>query len=455
MSTIPLPPFLPENETSFAEHVTSNVHDWYEYCRQVYEYTSAMPATLADARAQTQEAAERSEQTKLRIQALEIEIRESSREHLAVRNYQKEEIKELQTQLAAALVERQRAIDLATPTVRTTLPTPMLQTPTEGNAAAAARTPPSTIDTSSNPGQLSEKLPNPDKFTGDRKDLRRFVSQIHEKMKVNRDRFPTPQSRMSYVSSRLGGNPYSQILPYIIEGVCQLPDYKAILEKLDHAYGDPNRVHNARSALFRLQQTNKDFSTFYAEFQRLALEGQMLEDSLPTILEHALSKELKLMLLHNVPPTREIHSFAAFLQELENRRKQYEGSTTMAPRIYANAAKSHQETPAPVRTQAARPQSPPRASSGARITEASGDAMDLSRGRSTRHERKECYRCGSEKHFIRDCPQPDNRSIRSRPVYENASSRSPSPPSTEYGTRMLLRPASPLSSASTKGASLT
>jgi hypothetical protein len=60
---------------------------------------------------------------------------------------------------------------------------------------------------------------------------------------------------MSYVNSRLSGTPYSQILPYIRDGVCQLDNYPEILKILERAYGDPNRVQNTRSELFRFKQT--------------------------------------------------------------------------------------------------------------------------------------------------------------------------------------------------------
>jgi hypothetical protein len=85
-------------------------------------------------------------------------------------------------------------------------------------------------------------------------------------MIVNQDRFPTPLSRMSYVNSRLARTPYSQILPYIRNGICQLKDYPEVLKILERAYGDPNRVQNTRSELFRFKQTNKEFATFFAEF---------------------------------------------------------------------------------------------------------------------------------------------------------------------------------------------
>jgi hypothetical protein len=55
----------------------------------------------------------------------------------------------------------------------------------------------------------SERLPDPEKFEGKRADLRRFVSQIYEKMAVNRDRYPSVRSRMAYVTNRLAEVAYT------------------------------------------------------------------------------------------------------------------------------------------------------------------------------------------------------------------------------------------------------
>ena len=46
-----------------------------------------------------------------------------------------------------------------------------------------------------------------------------------------------------------------------------------------------NCVQNTRSELFRFKQTNKEFASFFAEFQRLGLEAEMNDESLSTLLE--------------------------------------------------------------------------------------------------------------------------------------------------------------------------
>jgi hypothetical protein len=249
-------------------------------------------------------------QSDLRVQALQQEVDHWKKEvnnlqvaYRAVEDYQEWVIQKLTLQAA-------QAVPVTAPISATTsAPAPAIVT-TPTSSSTAEERPVTVLDTSR---PRSERLPDPDKFEGDRGDLRRFLSQIHEKLNTNRDRFPTPQSRMAYVTNRLKGQPYAQILPYIQKGVCQLQDYDKILDLLDRAFGDPNRVNNARNDLFRLRQANKDFGTFFAEFQRLALEGEMPEETLPTLLEQALNRELRGMLVHNEPSSRDYHKLASFL----------------------------------------------------------------------------------------------------------------------------------------------
>lgn len=106
-------------------------------------------------------------------------------------------------------------------------------------------------------------------------DLNRFVSQVYQKLTANRDRFRTPQERMTYVTSRLSGTAYGQVAPHISLGNYDFTDFEEILRLLETAFGDPDRVQNAQNELFRLHQTHTDFSSFHAEFERLSLEGEL------------------------------------------------------------------------------------------------------------------------------------------------------------------------------------
>ena len=170
----------------------------------------------------------------------------------------------------------------------------------------------------------SDKLPNSNLFIGKREELRLFVLKISQKLRVNADRYLTPTTCLTYILSQLSSTIYSQILPYInSDRICRLTDYPNILRILKQAYGDLNRINNARTELLQLCQKNQEFSAFFAEFQRLALEGELADDALSTILDNAISRELRGMLIHSPLPIRDLNTFVKHLQDLKNRRRQY------------------------------------------------------------------------------------------------------------------------------------
>jgi hypothetical protein len=213
MPTAPLPPFLPKDLEAFSQHIPDHVSEWFKYFCEVYEYAGSAETAVTDAKDEVN-------QSYLRSQALEQELVHSRREHEleksqkdAVISYQKGQAQEITRELVKALKERDKAITLATPTVNTPLSVPVPEILTEKPTAPAARTPPPTVSASSHSTRISERLPDPDKFEGSRKDLRRFTHQIRDKIITNRDRFLTPQTRITYVTSRLGALPHAHIIP--------------------------------------------------------------------------------------------------------------------------------------------------------------------------------------------------------------------------------------------------
>jgi hypothetical protein len=88
---------------------------------------------------------------------------------------------------------------------------------------------------------------------------------------------------------------------------------------MEEAFRDPNWVQNAQNALYCLRQKNQDFSTFYAEFERLALKGEMIKASLGTLLMQNISFELHEILLYTPAPSKEYCPLVRHLQELDNR----------------------------------------------------------------------------------------------------------------------------------------
>lgn len=468
MAPAPGPPILPESFEAFTAHASGDLGAWYTYFQQAHGYIMSAEEAASAYRSQLVAATDeiaalregtaclRATQQLLEKQhtSLFLELAQARAENLNLANASATAIATpASTSTVSPTLPDDLPADSDLPAPTLNLPVPTLNLPAASARPALSVTPARPASTLDQRTHLSERLPDPSKFEGDRKDLRRFVSQIKEKLTVNYDRFPTPQARMAYVNGRLGPGPYAQILPHIVDGSCQLEDYNEILERLGRAYGDPNRVHNARKELFRLRQTNKDFATFFAEFARLALEGEMNEDALPPLLEEAVSREIRGMMMHHDPPARTYHAFAGYLQDLENRLLAHQPAPSETrPRAHPPASSAWKSGPAPpvkpdtrnssrpnVPTLPAPATNPVLALPAPRTRDP--DAMDLSNQRHTltrpatarpginRAERRECFRCGSSTHFVRDCPRPDTRNLLTVSASREASVRSGSPDS--------------------------
>jgi hypothetical protein len=435
-SNRPLPPFLPESQDQFTEHVSTHPEVWFRYCQMTYEYLEKYGNTQ-------EELGEKVTLLQTRITDLEERLNTANQDKVkltSIIDFQKtqynEQLQDATRRIIECEIAKEKALAIAQPTVYTPPSAPQPEPIVKNLADPATRTATPPAPAPSESTRQSEKLPDPEKFNGQRSDLRRFVSQIHEKMIINQDRFPTPYARMAYVTNRLTGTPYAQILPYIRDGVCQLEDYPQVLKILERAYGDPNRVQNTRSELFRFKQTNKDFAAFFAEFQRLGLEAEMNDESLATLLEQAISNELRGMLLHNPPPTRRYLDFAIHLQELENRRRYYQQAipTRSYSTTAAQISNPRNDTPTRPLVQREAPNE--------RVT----TPMDTSNVRpKTDKERGACYLCHQTGHLARNCSLPNPRYQRrgsndsQRHYNQSMKPRSPSPPRSPKNRYESLR----------------
>jgi hypothetical protein len=431
----PEPPASPDSSGALVAKVQDNPDAWLLYLRNSHQYMQSLENSLNAARA-----AEQGLQT-------------SVAERDGIIRYQKEQLAADQRQITELELEKRHLVAAASPAVQAPQETAALfpQAVAEARADDPARPPALATPPYSRTASLSEKIPDPKEFDGTRSDLRRFTQQIYGKMNANADRFPLATNRMTYVAGRLTGSAYALMLPKIRYGIPQFVDYPQMLEYLEQAFGDPDRAQNAQNKLFQLRQKNLDFSTYFSEFQRLALEGDMPESALTPLLFQGISRELQDMLLHNPPPSQEFSAYTSHLQKLDNRYRQHQQQVfrnrsippaKTTPASYAAAARpaAHPDAPArrPYPPQPALPSRP-----------STHEPMDLSSQRNStpsgRKERGECFRCGSKAHRVAHCPEPDTR-LSTQPRPANGS-RSPSPPTTYRALRaaspQLYHPASP------------
>jgi hypothetical protein len=114
---------------------------------------------------------------------------------------------------------------------------------------------------------------DPEKFTGeDRGKLRSFVALLHLWLIDRPSKFPSEQSKLQYVFSRLEGAALEQMIHLTQNDCVNLENFEAFVASLDEAYGDPDHVNTAERMLAKLCQENRDFVTYYVEFQYLIMD---------------------------------------------------------------------------------------------------------------------------------------------------------------------------------------
>ena len=454
MISRPTPPILPDNLEVFIQHVHDHPDLWYKFLTDVYHFADSQEsenislhqenASLTHELSQTRQELEqtrREKESSQTIQAYQSSELEKVREEL--KRSSANEIRAI-TRMENALENEAQArrseaeaIKAALPTVNTPATSDPITPDVKDNAVLHGRTPTLTSPAPESSISRSEKIPDPEKFQGDRSQFDVFASKIREKMSVNYDRFPTAQSRLAYLSSRLEGRAYLHIQPYIRNGIHTLKDYEEGLQVLERAFGDQNRARNAQNDLLALRQKNQEFGQFFAEFHRLALESGMHNDALPMILEAALSKELKqqLMMVSGDIPNRDFHAYAKYLQELENRRRYF--ATIEAPTPRPSAPAPRNQIPrnlvprtVPVSTQVA---AIPTVSNNSGPTAGEPITIDNVKGRKItepgvrefcfKHEL--CFYCKEPGHGSMNCPNKSRRAremhLATTMAYENES----------------------------------
>ena len=152
------------------------------------------------------------------------------------------------------------------------------------------------MDPQARPQPQLTKIPDPDKYDGDRETLPNFLLQLRLKAPT----LPDEQSRLRYAISLLKDRALSQIRPHVRSGRIELDNLEALISKLEAAFGDPDRTATAERKLMALKQNNRDFSTFFAEFSKYAADLEWNDIAKRSIMRSALCHELKVDLIAQV-----------------------------------------------------------------------------------------------------------------------------------------------------------
>ncbi|KAI0998264.1 hypothetical protein K3495_g9929 [Podosphaera aphanis] len=156
---------------------------------------------------------------------------------------------------------------------------------------------------SSNPPQNAHSIhrsaehPDPELFSADdpkqRKDLPLFIRKINMKLNTNADWYPSEQSKMVYVISRLRGKAYSTIAYGIKrDGTVQFPSTDAILTLLEQYFSDVDEINTGRREILSIKQAHKDTATHIIDWFEIAQRTDLSDNALINHLYDSLHPEI-------------------------------------------------------------------------------------------------------------------------------------------------------------------
>jgi hypothetical protein len=266
----------------------------------------------------------------------------------------------------------------------------------------------------------STKLPDTDPFTGEEDlannkpidpSIEDWLIQIRKKLETNADHYPTDANQIAYVLTRIKGDAKKHIQPRLRADVLNpFRTVEEILTILERAYSDPNRKQKASDEFRVLYQNDKSFHVFWADFQRLAIETDMPEETQLTELRYRINADLQLALASFEADSvydlaRKCITVDANVQrvnKLKNRKSK--GATSSS----GSGGGSKRLGP-PVKIEnrgapGAGPASSGGLASGRDSGKRSGDRPAWTEEQVRRYNENACFGCGQKGHISKECP---------------------------------------------------
>ncbi|KAK9323108.1 hypothetical protein V1517DRAFT_373280 [Lipomyces orientalis] len=252
------------------------------------------------------------------------------------------------------------------------------------------------------------KLPDPDKFTAEDLSLfPQFLGKLQAKLEIDAAAIGAGRDHVWYCFSRLDGKAAARIYPWISAYKDSVHEFtvERFFAQLAVAFEDPARKDKALNRLNTLRQGNRSFGELMSELDRLLLEagGHGWADEVKKgYVRAAINQALRdrLITIEEKPTYEE---YCLQIKNIADRLAEFKRIAS-TPEIHSRGGLGHPTSG----TNGARPGNTPTAEP---MEWEPSTAKSSKRARwvdkeelNNRRQNGSCMRCGSSKHFIKDCP---------------------------------------------------
>ena len=164
------------------------------------------------------------------------------------------------------------------------------------------------------------KVPLPERFNGNRRNFRPFMSQVESNFKLNQSRFSTDSNKILFIGSLLTGDAgvWFDAMNRVSENE-MMTSYEYFIGHFTILFSDPTSAATTRRQIKQLYQGNLSASTYAMKFTSLSMETGFNDAALLDTFQSNLNNEIKDILASSVNVPQTFPEFVNYVIGIDNR----------------------------------------------------------------------------------------------------------------------------------------